>query len=358
MWAAGPESPMHGPMRSARGAVGAMRWLWHLLRPRRTIWPSRDGWWCLFAAMGLGVAAVNTGNNLLYLLSSMLLGLVVVSGILSEAVMRGLRLACAPPEEIYAGVPALCGAIIANRKRWVPSYSLALEVLSPSGKVDRILYVPRLEAGAERLMTWETFFPARGRRRLPGVRVTTRFPFGVFLKAGRVMLDDEVLVFPAVGPASPALLRRLGGTGAAVSRRRGRGSDLHNLRDYLPGDDPRHIHWPSSAKAQTLTVREMEAETTSDTRIVLEGSGHRDPARLEAALSEAASLAVHLLRAGALVEVAAAGLHVPLARGRAQERRILTALALYGPEGSPSGAGAAPPERATPGLREIRIGIG
>ena len=63
-------------------------WIRRIWQPRRTIWPTRDGWWSLFASVGLGVAAVNTGNNLLYLLSSMLLALVVVSGILSEAVIR------------------------------------------------------------------------------------------------------------------------------------------------------------------------------------------------------------------------------------------------------------------------------
>ena len=55
-----------------------------LLHPRRTITPTRDGWWCLLVAVGLGVAAINTGNNLLYLLVSALLALIVVSGILSE----------------------------------------------------------------------------------------------------------------------------------------------------------------------------------------------------------------------------------------------------------------------------------
>ena len=54
------------------------------LRPRRTIQPTREGWWCLLAAVGLGLAAINSGNNLLYLLESALLGLVIVSGILSE----------------------------------------------------------------------------------------------------------------------------------------------------------------------------------------------------------------------------------------------------------------------------------
>ena len=310
--------------------------------------------------MGLGVAAINTGNNLLYLLSSMLLGLVVVSGILSEAVMRGLRLTAIVPEEIHAGRPALIGATVANRKRHVPSYSINIEVPGP-GEAGRVAYLPRLPAGAERLATWEVTLPARGRHRLPGVRVTTRFPFGVFLKAGQVILDEEVLVYPALVPVPAELLRRIGGSGSAQTRRRGRGSELHNLRDYRPGDDPRLIHWRSSAKTQALTVRELEADTSLDTRIVLDGTGARDPARIEARLSEAAALAAHLLRAGALVELAGPGILVPLGRGRVQERRILTALALYGPRARPGAAAGAAPggsPRDVANLREIRIGIG
>lgn len=337
----------------------SLRWLWRLFRPRRTIWPTRDGWWGLFAAVGLGVAAVNTGNNLLYLLASMLLGLVVVSGILSEAVMRGLRLTPVLPEEIHAGRPALMGAIVANRKRRVPSVSISLEVLGRGGTVERVLYLPRLAAGAERIVSWDVVLPRRGRHRLGGLRVTTRFPFGVFVKAGRPLLEEEVLVFPAVGPAPADLLRRLGGAGAAAARRRGRGSDLHSLRDYRPGDDPRLIHWRSSAKAGTLTVRELEAETTLDTRIVLEGRGGGDPRRLEDGLSEAASLAVHLLRAGALVELTGPGLGVPLGRGRAHERRILSALALYDPAAPvPEAGGRAGRAPGAATLREIRVSLG
>jgi uncharacterized protein (DUF58 family) len=332
-------------------------WLRRLLRPRRTIWPTRDGWWCLFAATGLGVAAINTGNNLLYLLASMLLGLVLVSGVLSEAAMRGLRLVPVLPEEIHAGRPALLGGTIANRKRWIPSHSLCVEILEPGAR-PHAAYLARLGAGEERLITWEATLPRRGRRRLAGVRVTTRFPFGVFLKAGQVLLDTEVLVYPALGRVPAELLRQVGGSGPAHTRRRGRGSDLHNLRDYREGDDPRLIHWRSSAKTQALTVRELEAETSTDTRIVLEGLGARDAARLEGGLSEAASLAMRLLRAGTRVELVGPGLLVALGRGRGQERRILTALALYEPGQPPSAGSPAAPVGGSAALREIRIGIG
>jgi uncharacterized protein (DUF58 family) len=326
-----------------------VRRLWH---PRRTIWPTRDGWWTLFAAVGLGVAAVNTGNNLLYLLSSMLLALVVVSGILSEAVIRRLRVTSVFPEEIQAGRPALLGATVTNLKRWVPSYSITLEVLD-GGRAVRFIYLPRISAGDARLVTWEATLPRRGRHRLGGLRVTTRFPFGIFLKAGQPTLREEVLVFPAVSPVPTYLLHRSSVGGAVAARRRGRGSDLHNLRDYRAGDDLRLVHWKSSAKTGTLTVRELEAETTLDTRIVIEGGG--DSARLEETIREAASLAVHLLRAGAQLELAGHSLWVPPGRGPAQRRRALTALALWEPAVATPEA-VAPPLRH--GVREIRVGLG
>jgi len=338
--------------------------LWRLLHPRRTIRPTRDGWWCLLVAVGLGVAAINTGNNLLYLLVSALLALIVVSGILSEQSMRGLHLSGIVPDEIYAGQPALLGARVANRKRWLTSYSVTVELLAPEARglesTSRFIYFRRIEAGTERLAGWEETLPQRGRHRLVGVRLTTRFPFGLFVKAARPALGDEVLVFPAVRPMSAAALRRLGERGEAAARRRGRGSDLYNLRAYRSGDDPRFIHWRSSAKTEALMVRELEADTTQNTRLVLVGRGRRGSEALERGLSEAASLAAALIRAGAGVELAGGGGVVPLGHGRAHLRQVLTALALYDPE---TGVGGASPadgpdvRRSDRPLREIRISL-
>jgi len=338
--------------------------LWRLFHPRRTIKPTRDGWWCLLVAVGLGVAAINTGNNLLYLLVSALLALIVVSGILSEQSMRGLDLTGVAPDEIYAGQPALLGATIANRKGWFTSYSLTVELLAAEARAlestSRFIYVRRVEAGRERLVTWEETLPRRGRHRLTGVRITTRFPFGLFVKAARPALADEVVVFPAVRPVSAESLRRLGEGGEASARRRGRGNDLYNLRGYRAGDDPRFIHWRSSAKTEGLMVRELEADTSQNTRLVLVGRGRRGAETLERGLSEAASLAVALVRAGAGVELAGPDCEVPLGHGRAHLRRMLTALALYdteAPRAVPAPPSGAEARRTTRPLREIRIAL-
>ncbi len=262
----------------------------------------------------------------------------------------------------YAGRPALLGATLANRKRWLTSYSVTLELLAPEAHAlksgSRFIYFRRIEAGTDRLATWEETLPRRGRRSLAGVRITTRFPFGLFMKAGRPALTDEVLVFPAVRPVPPESLGRLGDAGDSSARRRGRGNDLYNLRAYRPGDDPRFIHWRSSAKAEALMVREHEADTSHDSRLVLVGRGRPGTEALETGLSEAASLAVALIRAGAGVELTGPDLFVPLGHGRPHLRRVLTALALYEP-GAPGSPTAAPgdgePSVGPRRLREIRV---
>ena len=357
-------------------------WWW---RRTKAIRPTRDGWWCVFAAVGLGVAAVNTGNNLAYLLCSMLLALIIVSGMLSDLTIRGLHVTVTVPDAIHATQPALVAIALANRKRRLASYSVALEALDrplprrsglfarwrPRWTLDdrlraiglkdrrglgtprRLAYVPQILAWTERVVGWEITLAARGRRRLPWLSAATAFPFGLFVPIGPPLLfDEEVLVFPAVHPVRPRDVGQAT-SGETVARRRGRGHDLYNLRAYRAGDEPHLIHWPTSAKSAGLMVRELEEDTTEDTRIVLTGTGVADRERLEEALSEAASLAVHLLRSGTGVELAGAAGAVPLGRGRGQERRILTVLALYAPPGQGHGAGPA----SAGELREIRIGL-
>jgi uncharacterized protein (DUF58 family) len=329
------------------------RWPWAFLRPQRTIRPTREGWWCLLAALGLGLTAVNSGANLLYLLESMLLALVVVSGMLSETVLRQVRVSAVLPREIYAGRPALFGARVANAKRRLPSYSIDLEVLNASGagrRVKRTIHLPRVAARSQRVVMWEDTLPRRGRHRLPGLRITTRFPFGLFVKAGRIQANAEVIVFPALAAVAAAI--DVPGGGGHPRPRRGRGQELHNLREMRPGDDPRLVHWRVSARTGVTITREMEAEATADVRLVLEGRGSSDPAHLEGALSRAASLAVHFLRRGASVELVGPGVSVGRGTGREHERRLLTALALWEPA-----AGAVPARRAGGGAREIRVSL-
>jgi uncharacterized protein (DUF58 family) len=317
-------------------------------QPRRTIRPTREGWWCLAVTVGLGLTAMNTGNNLLYLLESMVLALIIVSGVLSEQSVRGVRVTPLLPDTIHAGTPCTIGARVRNTKGRRPSFSIALE---RAGTGERVAYVARLGPGEERLLTWDETVRRRGRHRLGGLRVTTRFPFGLFVKAAHPTGDHEVIVYPRRVPAPPALLRQAADIGTAPAGRRGGGPDLHDLRGYRSGDDPRLIHWRVTARTGALTVREMAAETGQDAYLVLRGDGARDAERLETALAEAAAVASALLGRGARVGLLGPGLEVPPGRGPAHARRLLTALALH--EG-----GGPPPARVPPGARTVVVVLG
>ena len=74
------------------------------------------------ATLLLGVAAVNTGNNLLFLVVSAMLGFMAVSGLLGWMNIRGLSVSVRLPDEVYAGVQTLVSIRIQNGKGYYPPF--------------------------------------------------------------------------------------------------------------------------------------------------------------------------------------------------------------------------------------------
>ena len=92
-------------------------------------------------------------------------------------------------------------------------------------------------------------FPRRGVYRQDTFRIVTRFPFGFLQKARRVDLETEALVYPSVEPTRDFFEILPGLQGALESLAKGRGQDLYALRDYVPNDSVRHVHWKASARS-------------------------------------------------------------------------------------------------------------
>src|SRR5947207_8088991 len=100
-------------------ATRVLKWL----APRRRFPPTREGWWFLIATLLLGLASINAGLNLLFLVWGMMLFLVLASGVLSELCLRHLTVLRKVPGAIHAGSPYLMGIALSNRKRRLPSFS-------------------------------------------------------------------------------------------------------------------------------------------------------------------------------------------------------------------------------------------
>lgn len=320
----------------------------------RTIRPTREGWWLIGATLVVGLAATNTGNNLLYLILAMMLSFTVISGVLSEQALRRVRLQRGMPDRIFAGTPAPFGVRLTNGKRRLPSYALYVAEPDPGGRTTPVRFFLKVGPQAREGWTYSLVFPRRGRQPLPGLRLFTRFPFGLFTKSSRPIQSRTVLVYPAVRPLArhevPAALE----SGWREQHRRGRGAGLYNLRQYRPGDDPRLLHWKTSARTGDLILREREAEERPQVRMILEDPAPESAAEaVEKDVSYAASVAAHAIRRGAAVELVTGDGVLPFGTGEGHLDRVLERLALYAPP-------AAPRLVRSPGTaaREVRLRLG
>lgn len=299
------------------------RWL-VMTRPLRF---TRFGTLYILFALGVGAAAINTGNNLLYLILGILLGLIVVSGFLSDSALWGIHSEWFPQGSCYAGRPVPFE--IRLSKGWFPS--IALEV------------TPRWSgmAGGSRLVFWipsrgvasfqHTVNPLRrGWLSLESVRYASRFPFGLFEKSHRESREEKWLVYPAVKrlPSASALST---GTDRAdrTAEKSGLGSVPFSLRDYRRGDSARRIHWKSTAKTGRLLVNEMEEECEpGEFLYVSHWPEHLNAEEQESLISFTASLAFTLHENRCPVGLNAPGIYLPPENSRENLHRVLSYLAL------------------------------
>lgn len=275
-----------------------------LFRHRRTSVTSEGAQFLLFT-LAIGVAAINTGNNLFYLLFAMMLSLILLSGIAAEHCLRRLAFHRYLPHQLIVNEPTSITLVVRNRKTWLPSFSLKLFDISDGHEMGRGLEIPQLLPGTSRLVSY-SFNPARrGRLQLDGVCVGTEFPFGFFKKQTFYPLEEAAIVCPEIKPIDEGLLRGLLTAGPERSaHRRGYGNDLYNLRLYQAGDDSRKIHWPTTARTAQLTVRETEAEDQRRATVYLPTVAPvSHDALFEQAVSLTASLVHHLAQQGYILQL-------------------------------------------------------
>lgn len=362
-----------GPGASARRRP-RFRWsrlLWALVYPRRgqQLVPTLPGLLLIALALGIGTAAYNSANNILFITLALLLACVILSGVLSALNFARVRWRFLLPPGLRAGRPGVVGLELHNGKSFLPTYGLDCSVaatgvvsgdaprpqstftakghdvksiLSRAGaaKPEVLRLGRRLDPQTSAQVDWTWTPPRRGRWRLELRQVGSCFPFGFFNKKLTAALQREVTVWP-----SPVEYRRHRVAGArwASGRthapRAGAGTDLLALRRYAVGDSHRLIHWKASARTGQLLVRQFAAETLEHFTLRLDTAAAQwpRPEQFERAVSLAATLAEDLFRAGALRAVAIDG-ETPL---RVRQVRDLEAwldrLALVGPTADRAG---------------------
>lgn len=299
---------------------------------RRHLRSTREGKGFIFVTVGVGIAAFNTGNNLLFLILGFMLSLIVLSGVMSETAIRGLRVSRRLPQRAFAGKVCLVELVLQNEKSRSPSYSLEIEDLAEDVPTERRCYFLKVGPGAEQAAAYRRMLTRRGSLRFVGFRVATRYPFGIFEKWRVLSSPSELLVYPQLLDEHE-LRHEMQSHGLDTPTQRvGVGTEIAGLRGYETHDDARAIHWRRTASLGRLIVTERQSDASSQLTVLLDNAVPPDmkpfDPRFERLVSRAATLVVAALARGLSAEVVARGTRSPLLMGNAAPDPIMRFLAL------------------------------
>jgi uncharacterized protein (DUF58 family) len=300
----------------------------------RKLRPTQAGWLFFGLVFAIGFAALNTGNNLLYLVLSLLLAFLVLSGVLSEAALRGIRVERRLPFEWAAGRGARVVLEISNAQRRSWAQAIVVEDLGRAAgdAADRVLgrvFALRIEPGKVETRSYRFQPERRGTLRFSEFRVITRFPFGLFAKSLELPREASLVVYPRLGAQRPPARRA--GDPRALRESAGRGvvaTEVTGLRDFARGDAARRIHWRASWRRGLLLVRETQGTAGGEALVRLRTRGAPPDDAFERDVERAASEAEAGLRAGLRVALRTDDAAFGADTGAVHRARLLGYLAL------------------------------
>ena len=309
---------------------------------------TREGALYLVIIGVITIAALNTGNNLLFLILASLLAAILVSGILSQIVLSRLELDFVLPDHVFAEQPMISRLTVNNLKLLFPSFSVAVSARDAGRKkrkkhldppprqiLETPVYVPYIPHRSSVTQHVEITFPRRGRYAQEGFRVSSKFPFGFLRKSHEIPTKQEILVLPNIQPTEEfyEILPLIGGEMESFFK--GRGHDLYAIRDYQEGDTARHVDWKATAKAQAVKVREFTREDERRLRLVFDTLLPQAESTLEAKFEKAvtfcACLAWHFYEIDAQMQFLTDRFETPMAPSQEIIYPALEALALIDP---------------------------
>lgn len=276
----------------------------------------------IFVTLLIALGAFNAQNNLLFWAFGFSLAILIVSGILSGAMLMGLSISRERIADAHVGDPLIIRYRLRNSNRFIPAFALTIEEHAPAPRrrlrrnrapaapLARtfVSHVgPRESIAAEaRLSTTR-----RGEITFHRFTVTTAFPFGLMRKSLEVDEPASTIILPALAPVDQRLLDAAAASGDSrrSSRTRGAGDEFHSLREYISGDNPRSIAWKPSARRGLLLVKQSLAPAPLRLWVVLRL--RLDPTDANALDERAISIAAGLI-ARARARSLAIGLSVPL----------------------------------------------
>ena len=292
----------------------------------------RAGMIYIIASIFLGVISINTSNNLFYLITAMMLGYMLASGLVGRANIRSASVSVSFPDEIYASVPCAVQINVTNKNRLTPVF--LIEVALEQENVRTSAFFPVIQPGCTESRTLFTTFPSRGRRSFEAhekIELSSVYPFNFFVRYWPVDSDAEATVFPHPLVCDPEAAftsvdddEREGEMADPLSE-----TDIVGVRPYVEGDPMKHIHWKSSARTGKLQARLYDGAFSFSRQWRIVDLDRLISGGVERGLSMAAYTIVESIKSKLPIGMKYGLEFIPPASDYAHKKNLLTRLALY-----------------------------
>jgi uncharacterized protein (DUF58 family) len=300
----------------------------------RTLSLTREGLGFILLLFGVGLGAINTGNNLLYLVLAMCCSFIAVSGVLSELSFKQLSVEANGPIHLYCNETGTLDFKIKNNKVWAPSFSTHI-LLPGDGRcsLEQPPYFFFIPAGATLEKSALFSGNKRGPLQINSCRLATRFPFGFYYKTKTIPLSIGMTIFPALHPTQ--LPTKNGSRQEGKGTLQTRGEELYAVREFRPGDALSSVHWKSSAKTGNLRVKEFQSTNEQSYTVFLNAKEPRinktiKEEILEERVSKAASLIFHLIKSGNEVSLKTEDIQTEFGKSESHLKELMYLLAYIG----------------------------
>lgn len=285
---------------------------------------SKAGFFYTLITIFIGVSAVNTGNNLLYVSLSFLLSFMWLSGVFAKLNLKGLEVFFYPPKESYARRKTLL-KIFLRKKGFFPSFLLTLKIrLSDSGKdLELTKKLPFFKKEKELLLE---FIPERrGEVKISELEISSPFPVSFFRRFLKIKVSMSFLVFPEPKRCEfhKEGERRKGEDLSGIKEGV---ADFQGLSEFQAGTPRKFISWKTYAKWEELKRKLFSEEESPSFFIELK---KLSPPHLEDKLSCATYLVLKAVEKGIPVGIKLDNKIIPPGSGEKQKLKILTLLAKY-----------------------------
>jgi uncharacterized protein (DUF58 family) len=277
----------------------------------------------LFAML---LASMNYNNSMGFGLTFMLAGLGLVAMHWCHQNLTGARIRGFRTEPAFAGQPLALELHVEN-----PSRSTRYELVFTCAR--HVATPVDLAPGESRSVRIELPTQRRGRLPIEGIRVSTRFPFHLFTTWTWLHPDLSGIVYPQPAPPGDPPPPDSTDVGGAQDDSRGE-DDFAGLRNFRPGDSPRHVAWKAAAREGDLLVKQFAGTDVTTHWLDWASVDGRDT---EDRLAQLCRWVIDAHSAGHAFGLRIPGTERPPAVGRRHRHRCLTALADYPGDGRADG---------------------